>query len=228
MSESQPIDPTELIGEIREKSARLVVSVPPESRRLIEEGGKKDLTYILPVTPAIERALALRTTVVLPEGSFQRKKEFHVTAIGFDGAELVRAVAAERGGDQAAVTGRINELLSETDFSFEIDPTSAKVVTNLEYDADAVRSKVGRKQHTSEKSVVMDVHMPGMVAFYDKLRAELGIDLGHPAAHVTLYVKDNGDATGLGIGIKDYEAQLRGDVYPKIEARPLPKEKILT
>ena len=224
MSEPKPCDPAEIVDDSHDVSSLLRVEVPPAPRGLIRDGGTKDYTYILPVTAAIERVLNMRSKLSLQEGAFNRKKEFHVTVAGFGAVDAIRTtIAGERGEEVAAAFDR---LLSETDFSFEIDPESAKIVTNLDYDADAIRSGAGRARFESQATVAMDVRMPGMAALYDKLRAELGIDLGKPATHITLFIKDNADVTGLGIAITNYDAQLRGEAFPRIESRPIDRKEL--
>ncbi len=224
MTESQPFDLSEFVDDSRDGTSSLRVEVPPAPRGLIRDGGAKDYTYILPVTAAIERVMNMRTKLSLPEGEFNRKKEFHVTVAGFGAVDAIRTAIAGEHGTGVAVA--FDRLLSETDFSFEIDPESAKVITNIDYDPAAIRSGEGRARFESQATVAMDVRMPGMAALYDKMRAELGIDLGKPASHITLYIKDNADATGLGIAVTNYAAQLRGEAFPRIESRPIEKSKL--
>lgn len=201
-------------SEVQEMTPREIhVSIPPAERRIVQDGSAKDCTYILPVTDGLEQVLRVRPTLELPQGQFKRKKEFHATAIGFGKREEVR-LAIERlnmeGKDGIRI---VNDLLSSIDFSFDIIPADTKLIVNRKYDPPGVRAGTSFE---SEASVVVHVRMPGMEEFYSRLREEAGVDLGVPVSHVTLYIKENGDATGLGIGLYDLAAQTSGE-DPQLE-----------
>lgn len=208
-----------------DKSRKTFLKVEKTRREVIHTGSPKDFTYIIPITKYIDdflqkKSLKLPDQCALPEGQFQRKKEFHVTAFGFGTKKLVETKineAKERGED---LLSQINDILSETDFSFSCNPETLKVVHNKEYDSKSVVSQNGKAAYESEYTIVMDIEMPGMKHFFDRMQ-ELGISLGVPATHVTLYIKQNGEATGLGIAITAYERQLKGEVFPHIETREI-------
>jgi len=201
---------------VGERPQTVEVKLAPEARELNNLN-----TYIILVTEAIEKALPIKERLVLPEGEFLRKKEFHVTALGFGTKDEIKEMVeatSERGEN---LIQKINEILSAIDFSFTIDLNSVRFVHNKDYDANAVLTKTGRAAFESEYTITIDVNMPGMNEFYDRMREEVGLDLGQPATHVTLYIKQNGPATGMGIAITDLEGQIRGDVLPRIECKSL-------
>ena len=192
-----------------------VCAVPPMRRELFQKNGLKDLRYILPITSPLERALSLPPTISIPEGEFVRKQEFHVTLLGFSTRALLEEAALEAALEGRDLPEEINQILSEIDFSFTLSEEGMMLIHNLDYDPEAVRTRMGKAAFESESTVIVGMHMPGIVLFYERMRT-LGIELGHPVAHVTLYIRQNGDATGLGIGITDLDGQLAGHVFPHI------------
>jgi hypothetical protein len=68
---------------------------------------------------------------------------------------------------------------------------------------------------------MIPLDMPGLREFVERMKDELGIDLGRAEAHVTLYIKDNGDVTGLGIGLYDISKQAAGIMDPHITIEPI-------
>jgi len=203
----------------------LYVALPPTERKL-----SNFFTYIVPIPSApLEKVIPVRNQISLPEGEFLRKKEFHITALGFWTSELLeRAIEFSNDDEQEKVklSEKINTLLSQADFSFTIDPNSIKLVHNKEYDSEAVLNKKGKKQYESEYTIIVDVKMPGMDELYGKLNElNLDLDLWKPATHITLYIKQNDEATGYGIGITDFAWQVEGKAFPAIEYKPLSLSK---
>lgn len=201
-------------------SRKIEIALPKEKRKIAMQGSPKEYTYIIPVTEYIQKALSLPEWFTLDEGEFERKSEFHVTALGFSSREKIREKVAKAQTRGENLLEKIDAALSDTDFSFTIDATSAKVIHNLEYDPEAVRTQTGKAAFESEYTIIVDVEMPGMRAFYDRMM-DVGIDLGERATHITLFIKQNGEATGLGIGITDFEGQVAGIAFPHIEYRNL-------
>ncbi|MBT4917287.1 hypothetical protein HN709_03685 [Candidatus Peregrinibacteria bacterium] len=182
------------------------VTLPLQERSINLDGDYQDYTYIIPIPlEQIRDKLNLPEIVNLEEGAFNRKNEFHVTVLGFHTQELIRQKIAETKSPQQSVT-EINKALSEIDFSFTLLPESLKLVRNLQYNPSAVRNRQGAEQYESEYTIAIDVDMPGMQEFYQKM-GRLGIDLGAPCTHITLYIKGNGDATGFGIAMTDLAKQ---------------------
>ena len=203
------------------------IQIGPSERKINMGEGWNDFTYILPVTEALNRVLQLRDEIRLSEGIFLRKNELHITLLGLGTKELIRTEFEKKAEQGVDIMVAINKMLSELDFSFDLDLNSVKMVHNLDYDPEAVRTKKGRAAFESEDTVIMDVNMPGLKILCDRFQKELGIDLGTPASHITLYIKDNGDATGLGIGIHDLAKQIKGEIHPHIELKPLQVKELL-
>ena len=191
----------------------LEVLMPPAER----EFNSETFTYILNVTKPFEDAL-LQEGIVLADMleahsaagetiMLNRKKEFHLTCVSFSHREIMEEAAVRYAGGREEFCRRVSELLSEVDFSFTVDMSKIRLIQNLEYDPEAVRE--GRS-YESKNTVVVDVETTGIQEFYRRMKETLGIDLGTSVAHVTLYIQGNGDATGLGIGIRNIEEQQKG------------------
>ncbi len=203
-----------------ESPTTIEVKLPPKHRELSMSGDAKDFTYIIPISEALEDILPMKESITLNEGEFLKKKEFHVTALGFGTKDMIKEqveVVSKRGED---LVQKINEILSQINFSFKVDLNSIKLIHNNNYDREAVIKKTGRAAFESEYTITIDIEMPGMIEYYNRMR-EIGIDLGQPATHVTLCIKQNGEATGLGIAITDFDEQVQGNTFPYIESRPL-------
>lgn len=203
----------------------LKINLEKQTMGMVKDGSAKDCTYIIPITEQIEKVLSLPETVSLPEGKFIRKKEFHASAMGFGTREHIGEKIKEAGAQGIDLVSKINGILSDINFSFTVDPHSIKLIHNLEYDRDAVINKTGQAAFESECSIVVDIDMPGMAELYRRMRG-LGIELGKPSAHITLYIKDNGPATGLGIAITDFEKQNRGEKFSHIEWREISAQEL--
>lgn len=217
----------------KQESMQLYIDLPAQERTLREDNVITDHTYIIMLGEKIREKLDLPESINLPEGEFKIKNEFHVTALGFDTAkDIMERSQAENGPEFRA---EVNKALSEIDFSFNLNIDSLKVIHNLQYDPHAViRQKENPKNppeqgaFESEYTVVVDVDMPGMDLFYARMR-DLGVELGSPATHVTLYIKQqrlNPHATGLGINMRDMQAQLQGEKFPKISMREITTEEL--
>ncbi|MDO8593619.1 MAG: hypothetical protein Q7R59_01825 [bacterium] len=191
----------------------LEVLMPPAERRFNQE----TFTYILNVTQPLEATFE-KASIVLPDTlearsaagediTLKRKKEFHLTCVGFSHRGIMEEAAMRYADGREAFCRRVSELLSGIDFSFAVDMSTVRLIQNLEYDPEAVRE---RKSYESANTIIVDVETTGIQEFYRCMKEELGVDLGTSAAHATLYIQDNGDATGLGIGIKNIEEQQKG------------------
>ena len=199
---------------------QLLCQVPKTRREIVQDGSAKDGTYILPITAQVERLFNLPPTILIEGEVFERKKEFHVTLLGFGTRERLKKRIEEEAEAGQNLVQEINAILSGIDFSFSPSLTGVALVQNLDYDQEAVIAQTGRAAFESESTVVLGIDMPGLAEFYERMRA-LGLELGCPAAHVTLYLKQNGGATGLGIAITDFQAQIAGTAFPQITAKKI-------
>lgn len=191
----------------------LEVLIPPSERQFNSE----TFTYILNVTEPLEIAFE-NAGIVLPDTftvrssavgniTLNRKKEFHLTCIGFSHRGIMEEAAARYADGREAFCNQVSELLSEVDFSFTVNPSKIRLIQNLEYSPDAVRAG---ESYESANTIIVDVETAGIQEFYRHMKEELDVDLGTSVAHVTLYIQDNGDATGLGIGIRNIKEQQKG------------------
>lgn len=193
--------------------------LPSSPRALVQEGSFKDYSYILPIDSNIlVDTASLPESLILDSGTFFRKYEFHLTILGFHTAELIKNYNDAH--PHAHIIDSINSVLLSTDFSFTLLPDTLQLVTNLDYSAQAVRSHVGPKQFESEQTIIIAIACPGYNKFFASLQ-RLGIHIPSSSPHLTLYIKDNQDATGLGIAISDLHSQLRGETFPHISVMPL-------
>lgn len=118
----------------------------------------------------------------------------------------------------AAVTAGINRMLGEIDWSYELtdkafhiqkDSKQKRALTKAE--KRELKSN-GTKEADIPEFIEKDVHqetviqmakMPGVALLYDRIKEELGIDLGPlPPPHVTLYLQ-KGDKMGIGISSEE-------------------------
>jgi hypothetical protein len=112
---------------------------------MVGSGAPKEYCYILPVTEALERVLpSLEASKVLPMGNFLRKKEFHVTLLGFGTKDQIRQKVEEGAVRGVDIKAAINHLLSTIDFSFDVELQSTKLIYNLQYSPEAIRTGQGR------------------------------------------------------------------------------------
>lgn len=212
----------------------LHMQLPPQERALRNDGAITDHTYIIMLGEKIREQIYLPQTIQLPEGTFQVKDEFHVTALNFGktAEEIMQRSQAEDGNEFRAA---INKALSEIDFSFDLDLSTLRIIHNLDYDSELV---VGQRTNPqtppaqgafeSEYTITVDVVMPGMQEFYNRMR-DLGVELGEPSTHVTLYIKEqleNDEAKGMGIALNNFEQQLIGEAFPHIEAHAVSAEEL--
>ncbi len=199
---------------------QLLCQVPKTRRELVQDGSAKDGTYILPITTQVEQLFNLPPTISIEGEVFERKKEFHVTLLGFGTRQRLKKRIEEEAEAGQNLVQEINAILSGVDFSFSPSQTGVALIQNLDYDQEAVIAQTGRAAFESESTIVLGIDMPGLAEFYERMRT-LGLELGRPAAHVTLYLKQNGSGTGLGIAITDFQAQLAGTVFPHITAKKI-------
>lgn len=199
---------------------QLLCQVPKTRREIVQDGSAKDGTYILPITAQVERLFNLPPTILIEGEVFERKNEFHVTLLGFGTRQRLNKRIEEEAEAGQNLVQEINAILSGIDFSFSPSSTGAALIQNLDYDQQAVIAQTGRAAFESESTIVLGIDMPGLSEFYERMRT-LGLELGRPAAHVTLYLKQNGNATGLGIAITDFQAQLAGTAFPRITAKKI-------
>ena len=189
------------------------VLIPPAERRFNSE----TFTYILNVTEPLKIALE-NAGIVLPDTlkvrsaavediTLNRKMEFHLTCVSFSHREMMREAATQYADGVEAFCRHVSELLSALDFSFTVDMSNIRLIHNLEYDPNAVRDG---QSYESENTIIVDIETTGIQEFYRRMKDSLGVDLGTSAAHATLYIQDNDDATGLGIGIRNLVEQQKG------------------
>lgn len=196
---------------------KIRVHIPPAPREMVGPGTPKEFCYILPITKELEHVFpTIDSTKILPMGTFLRKKEFHVTLLGFGTREQIRQKIEEGAARGLDVKKAINDLLSTIDFSFDVEVGSTQLVHNLQYSPEAIRTGQGRAAFESEYTIIISLEMPGLREFVRRMREDLSIDLGRAEAHVTLYIKDNGEVTGLGIGLYDIAKQVAGVMDPHI------------
>jgi hypothetical protein len=213
-------DGTRVPAVVETEPKQLLCQIPASRRELVQDGSAKDGTYILPITAQLEGLFNLPPTVSIEGEEFARKKEFHVTLLGFGTRQLLKKRIDEEAEAGQNLVQEINAILSGMDFSFSPSSAGATLIQNLDYDQEAVISQTGRAAFESESTIVLGIDMPGLAEFYERMRG-LGLELGRPAAHVTLYLKQNGVATGLGIAITDFQAQLAGTAFPQITAQKI-------
>lgn len=190
----------------REAGSAIHIEIPKRERSLTR-GGSKDCSYIVDLTEGLEGAVSLPETAWAEGQKFHKKKEFHSTAIGFNQARALKKIIKSFNKDpqlEHDFVTRVNEILSDIDFSFDLNLKDAKYVRSLNYDSEAVKNG---GSFTSEATIIVDIRMPGVEELYDRINKEFGIDMGSPNPHITLYIKDQEDpeTVGLGIGLNNLE-----------------------
>lgn len=210
------------MSEFIRETKNIHVPIPITTREMVGPGTPKEYCYILPVTESLEYVLpSLEPVKELPMGIFLRKKELHVTLLGFGTRDLIRQKIKEGQMRGIDVRTAINTLLSTINFSFEVALGSTQLVHNLQYSPEAIRTGQGRAAFESEYTIIISLEMPGLHEFVQRMRDELGIEIGRAEAHVTLYIKDNGEVSGLGIGLYNIEKQVAGLMEPYITVEPI-------
>ena len=114
---------------------------------------------------------------------FQPKDEVHITIIGTDLGERLKA-AMER---DPTIEPQLRQQIDETDWSYQLQDRWYHVVQEAEDDDEDGR----------EESIIRMAGVAGVADFYERLSQMLAVELEVPPTHVTLYTYNN--AHGIGV-----------------------------
>lgn len=158
-----------------------------------------------PEIPERLREIALSEDLV-------EKPEFHISAIVTSNARAVAAAAAASPEPEKAKAA-IRALFEA--FAWEYTPLDEFYRQERAYEGKDDDEFGGVPAHV-RRSIIQKADMPDMQPFYGALRELLGIELGTPVPHVTLFAwSDYPPRMTQGIGIcseEDFEAFSRGKI----------------
>ncbi|MFA6908503.1 MAG: hypothetical protein WC289_01320 [Patescibacteria group bacterium] len=169
----------------------------PEQQREYRPAVGQSKSIVLPIDRGILR-LPEEATREIGGKSFDQKKEFHVTLIGNKRAKILRDHLAVHPEDEQKIRDILEQIvwsyaLSDSAMHIQQDKMVSRQLSRAEKKApDTIEETVHRE------SVIQRADIPGLAVLYQRMRDELGIDLGDPPpAHVTLYTHN--DKSGIGI-----------------------------
>lgn len=153
-------------------------------------------TLLHPIAEKLLHLHALEDTA--SKNGFVRKPEFHITVIGYkNGKVVMNRLNALPPEEQHAVIEKINDAAKLVDWS--IDPGDVLHIQK-EYvvkDADGIETSRERRE-----SLIQQLDVPGMNAFYERMNQLLGTELEPQPPHITLYsTSTDPKNVSRGIGI---------------------------
>lgn len=149
-------------------------------------------TLLLSLEPPFAALAA--TTKYAEEHNLIRKKEFHITLIGFKYGQPLAALLRNTSSQKRA---QYIDVISQivTHFDWKCVPVNEYYLIEKEYQ---FHNKPTEQRH----SIIQKYDVPDQSALYDILRSDLSIQLPEPFSHVTLYTNStNPDTASMGIGI---------------------------
>lgn len=130
---------------------------------------------------------------------FEKKKEFHITIIGFQtGAKILEVLA--RLPDKNSALATIETLVKETNWSFSLKNGLHHVAKDYTF---------SNGSHEHREAILQTADLPTLKSFYEKLNQILGTRFEVPPVHITLYTKGSDkEKSRMGVGINS-EAEFR-------------------
>ena len=177
----------------------------PERPREYRPAVGQSKSIVLPIDRGILR-LPEEATREIGGKSFDQKKEFHVTLIGNKRAKILRDHLAVHPEDEQKIRDILEQIvwsyaLSDSAMHIQQDKMVSRQLSRAEKKALIAQGKEAPdtiEETVHRESVIQRADIPGLAVLYQRMRDELGIDLGDPPpAHVTLYTHN--DKSGIGI-----------------------------
>ena len=130
---------------------------------------------------------------------FEKKKEFHITVIGFQtGAKILEALTKHP--DKGSALAAIETLAKETDWSFSTKDGVYQVAKDYTF---------SNGSHEHREAFLQTLTLPALKDFYERINEMLGTNFESPPVHVTLYTKGSDrEKSRMGIGINS-EAEFK-------------------
>lgn len=132
---------------------------------------------------------------------FDIKDEFHITVIGFKNGSIFREnIYGLPEAERSYKLTKINDLIDETDWGFEIEPRCYHISNVIES-----KTKTEKKLGDNKESYVQMINLPAISDFYNRLNVLLSTSVLAPPAHITLYTKEDENNKYKGIAIDSIE-----------------------
>lgn len=136
------------------------------------------------------------------ELGFERKKEFHITIIGFKvGGEIKKLL--KKHPEKELVLQQINGILQQYDWVYTPKNDVYKIAKDYEF-SDPKNKEQKIPEH--RETYVQMVELPDLAPCYTQLNQLLGTAFSTPLPHVTLFVK--GSPMGIGVNSEEEFFQL--------------------
>lgn len=137
--------------------------------------------------------------------SLQEKSEFHLTVIGSDtGRQILARIASIPEENRKQYIQKIQELVLEK--TWQLSPTQNFFYVEKTYPSV---NKAGSEESAAPEqraSIILEMRIPELQDFYQKLNTLLQSSFPEPFPHVTLFTSStNKDNMTRGIGLYSYE-----------------------
>lgn len=184
----------------------------------------KTRTFTIPVKN--KEINELEDSITIDEKDFQKKKELHITVIGFQKAKQLKKLLKENPDLETELNTKIQEInwqyaLKDEKYylvqnTTKTESLSKKVKKKLknpelkeqtlaEIESEGKRVDIEKwtiTEDINKESIIQMVDIPVMKEFYSKIYNELWIDMGEvPPAHITLYTY--GDKNWIAINSEE-------------------------
>ena len=166
----------------------------------------EQLTLILPVNE-----LGFDFSKIEPmafKNGMQKKKEFHITIIGYKSAKIIEATLLKDESSVEKILRSFVDIINSTDWSYKPLEEFYTISKNYSFIDHHTKQRINETRTAIIQMIILEC----ITDFYEKLNTLLGLNLESPIPHVTLFTKSThlpNMFEGIGIYSKEEFEKLK-------------------